>query len=105
MAISWTLMNNDGVVGELEEQQREMWSVSCKFRAGAAFEPLRADFAEKARLAQQLEDTDDQALSDRFDELEVRTAPPALVLLGPDGKQQEFGFLYIEGSRAGFRLV
>jgi hypothetical protein len=98
-------MNGDEVVGELEELQREMWNVRCEFRAGPAFEPLRADFEEKARVAQQLEDSDDPALSDRFDELEVRTAPPALVMLGSDGKQQDFGLLYIEGSRAGFRLI
>lgn len=71
----------------------------------AALRIFRARFDRKSHLAERLEQSNDETLSDEFDRIEEATASPALELVEGEGKRQPFGLLYIDGARAGFRLL
>jgi hypothetical protein len=101
----WRLMQGDLAIAELTEVGRDMWNVTCQVALTGAFEALREVFDRKARLAEQLEDVDDDDLHARWEALEIATSPPALRLLAPDGATQDFGLLYMDADGAGFRLV
>jgi len=101
----WTLFAGDEVLGRLTESSREMWNASCVFVSEPGFDRFAPLFSEKSRLGTILEDSDDEALSQRWDELELLTAPPYLRLVAADGSVQDFGMLYIEGASAGFRML
>lgn len=101
----WRLLQGELVIAELTEVGRDMWNVSCRAEVTEHFAALRAVFDRKARLAEQLEDADDDDLIAQWEALETATSPPALQLLAPDGSAQDFGLLYIEDDGAGFRLV
>lgn len=98
-------MQGEVAIAELTEVGREMWNVTCEVAVTEHFAALRAVFERKARLADALEDSDDEALQEEWDALEIATSPPALALVAPDGSVQDFGLLYIEADGAGFRLV
>ncbi len=98
-------MQGEVAIAELTEVGRDMWNVTCQVAVTGAFEALREVFDRKTRLAEQLEDVDDDDLEAQWEALEIATSPPALQLLAPDGTAQDFGLLYIEADSAGFRLV
>lgn len=98
-------MQGERVIAELTELGRDMWNVTCQVALTEHYAALREVFARKARLAEALEDADDDDLQAQWEALEVATSPPALQLLAPDGSAQDFGLLYIEDDGAGFRLV
>ncbi len=101
----WTLFAGDEVVGRLTETSRDMWNASCAFAPAPGFDRFDDLFAEKGRIATTLEDVDDETLTQRWNELEELTAPPHLRLVADDGSVQAFGLLYVEGIRAGLRML
>lgn len=105
MMSAWSLMQGDLVLGELTETERDMWNVRSHFVATGHFSAFRSRFERKSFLAEQLEDSEEEALEAEFNALEEATSPPSLRLIARDGTEQPFGLLYVDGEYAGFRLL
>lgn len=83
-----------------------MWTVRGAFSPTSAFDSLMERlFATKQALAGRIEGEDDERLSAEFDALETQTSFPEFELVAEDGARQGFGFLYVDATHAGFRIV